>query len=155
MAQFDSVEAILEKAIEMEVRAAALYDQAAARAATALVRERLADLADQERGHKLKLEQIRAGNVRWALRRAAAEAVPDLRITDYLTGGSVDPDAEYQDVLLFAARREKTAHDFYVAMGERIEDPLVRDVFAMLAAEELRHKYLLEKTYEEIVYQDF
>jgi rubrerythrin len=155
MAQFDSTEAILAKAIEMEVRAAALYDHAAARASNELIRDRLTEIADQERGHQVKLEEIRAGNVRWAVRRAAAAAVPDLRITDHLTGGSVDPDAEYQDVLLFAARREKTAHDFYAAMGEQIEDPLVRDVFAMLAAEELRHKYLLEKTYEEIVYQDF
>ena len=63
--------------------------------------------------------------------------------------------ADYQDVLLFAARREKTAHEFYKAMGEMVEDKLTQSLFEMLAAEELRHKYILEKTYEEVVYKDF
>jgi rubrerythrin len=58
-------------------------------------------------------------------------------------------------VLIFAARREKTAHDFYMAMSEDVEDALIRNVFEMLAAEEMQHKYLLEKTYEELAYQDF
>jgi rubrerythrin len=42
-----------------------------------------------------------------------------------------------------------------MAMSEKVEDDLIRSVFEMLAAEELRHKYLLEKTYEELAYQDF
>ncbi len=52
-------------------------------------------------------------------------------------------------------RREKAAHDFYKAMGEMIEDKLTQNLFEMLAQEELRHKYVLEKTYEEVVYKDF
>jgi rubrerythrin len=70
-------------------------------------------------------------------------------------GGSLAPDADYQDVLLFAAQREKAAHDFYKAMGEMIDDKLIQNLFEMLAQEELRHKYVLEKTYEEVVYKDF
>jgi rubrerythrin len=155
MDKFDAIDAILSRAIEMEIQAAAMYDNAADRSATEPIRERLRELAGQERVHKTRLEEIKSGDVRWTLRRAKAEAVTDLRISDHLVGGSLDADADYQDVLLFAARREKTAHDFYEAMAEKIEDDLTRGVFEMLAAEELRHKYLLEKTYEEIVYQDF
>ena len=101
------------------------------------------------------LEDVLAGNVRWAIRRSKAESVTDLRLSDHLVGGSLDPDADYQEVLLFAARREKAAHDFYQAMGELIEDKLTQNLFEMLAQEELRHKYVLEKTYEEVVYKDF
>jgi len=36
-----------------------------------------------------------------------------------------------------------------------VEDLLHKNLFEMLAAEELRHKYIVEKTYEEMVYQDF
>ena len=57
--------------------------------------------------------------------------------------------------VLRMARREKAAHDFYRAMGEMIEDKLTQNLFEMLAQEELRHKYVLEKTYEEVVYKDF
>lgn len=153
--KFDTIESILARAIEIEVQAARMYESAAARSATDPIRDRLLELAGQEWQHKAKLEEIQAGNVRWALRRAQAEAVPDLRISDHLMGGSLDPDADYQDVLIFAARREKTAHDFYMAMSEKVEDDLIRSVFEMLATEELRHKYLLEKTYEELAYQDF
>jgi len=155
MSDFDTIDAILTRAIEMEAQAAAMYDGAAARSTTAPIRDRLRELADAERSHKARLEEIKAGSVRWALRRAKAEVVIDLRISDHLVGGSLDDDADYQDVLLFAARREKIAHDFYAAMAEEVKEDLPRGVFEMLAAEELRHKYLLEKTYEEIVYQDF
>ena len=36
-----------------------------------------------------------------------------------------------------------------------VDDPLIQNVFEMLAAEELKHKHRLEKIYEEVVYQDF
>lgn len=155
MGEFDTIEAILNRAIEMEVKAARLYEDAASRSATEPIRDRLLELAAQEWGHKAKLEEILAGNVSWALRRAKVEAVPDLRLSDYLAGGSLDADADYQDILLFAAGREKAARDFYQAMAEQVDDELIQGVFEMLAAEEQRHKYLLEKTYEEIAYHDF
>ena len=112
-------------------------------------------MAEQERGHKARLEEVQQGNVRWAIRRSKAEPVTDLRLSDHLESKPLDADADYQDVLLFAARREKAAYDFYKAMAELVDDKLVKDVFEMLATEELRHKYAVEKTYEEIVYQAF
>ncbi len=150
-----SIEAVLKRAIQLEIDAATLYTNAAASVKDDAVRARLSEMAAQERGHQAKLEDILAGNVRWAIRRAKAEPVTDLRLSDHLVAGALDPEADYQDVLLFAARKEKTAHDFYQAMAELVADPLTRSVFELLAAEELRHKYVLEKTYEEVVYKDF
>ena len=46
-------------------------------------------------------------------------------------------------------------HDFYTAMGEQVDDAQIKSLFEMLATEELRHKHLLEKIYEEVVYQAF
>jgi rubrerythrin len=155
MEQYTSIESVLQRAIEIEVQARDMYASAAAKTGNDPIRQRLLELAEQEKGHKAKLEDVLAGNVRWALRRSKAEPVTDLRLSDHLEGGSLDPDADYQDVLLFAARREKVAHEFYRAMAEKVDDRLIQDVFEMLATEELRHKYLLEKTYEEVVYQDF
>ena len=153
MNKFDSVQAVLDRAIEEERESSALYTTLAKAVKNAAVRARLQELADMERGHKTRLEEVKAGNVRWAIRRSKAEPVTDLRLTDHLEAKSLDANADYQDVLLSAARREKTAHDFYQAMVEMVDDPLVKDVFEMLAAEELRHKYTLEKIYEEVVYQ--
>jgi rubrerythrin len=155
MEQFTNIEAVLKRAIQLEVEAMTLYSNAAQTVRDDAVRQRLEEMAAQERGHKAKLEDVLAGNVRWAIRRSKAEPVTDLRLSDHLVGGSLEPNADYQDVLLFAAQREKAAHDFYKAMGEMVEDKLTQNLFAMLADEELRHKYVLEKTYEEVVYKDF
>jgi rubrerythrin len=155
MEQYDSVEAIVQRAIQLEIEAETMYKSAAATVKDEAVHQRLLEMAAQERGHKAKLEDALAGNMRWAIRRAKAEPVKDLRLSDHLTGGSLDPNADYQDVLLFAARREKTAYEFYKAMAEMVDDKLTQNLFEMLASEELRHKYVLEKTYEEVVYQDF
>ncbi|MCX6027731.1 MAG: ferritin family protein [Chloroflexi bacterium] len=153
--QSTTIEAILDRAIAREEEAYTIYSTAAKRTTSDPIRQRLEELAKIELGHKTKLLDTKAGNVRWAIRRAKAERVVDLRLSDHLTGGSLDPGADFQDVLLFAAQREKAAHEFYKAMSEQVEDPLHKNIFEMLAAEELRHKYLVEKTYEEVVYKDF
>jgi rubrerythrin len=139
----------------LEEEAYNLYSGAASIALSDPIRDRLLELAQIELAHKAKVQEVMAGNVRWAIRRSKAEPVADLRLSDHLVSGSLEPDADFQDVLLFAARRERTAYDFYVAMGDLVEEPLHKALFEMLATEELRHKYLIEKTYEEVVYQDF
>jgi len=153
--QAATIEAILDRAIAREEEAYALYAAAARRATSAPIRQRLEELAKIELGHKARLLDTKAGNVRWAIRRAKAEQVVDLRLSDHLVGGSLGPDADFQDVLLFAAQREKAAHEFYQALSAQVEDLLHKNLFEMLAAEELRHKYIVEKTYEEMVYKDF
>ncbi len=151
----NSVDTILKRAIVLEEESAIMYATAAQSVKNAPIRRRLEEMAEQERSHRAKLEEILAGNVRWAIRRAKAEPVPDLRLSDHLEAKPLEADADYQDVLLVAARREKASHDFYQAMAEMVDDQLVKGVFAVLATEELRHKYEVEKTYEEVVYQAF
>ena len=155
MEKFSSVEAVLDRAIEEEQESFALYTTLAGAVKNAAVRARLQELAETELGHKAKLLEAKAGNIRWAIRRSKSEPVMDLKLTDHLEAKPLDANADYQDVLLSAARREKSTHDLYQAMGELVDDPLVKNMFEMLAAEELRHKYALEKIYEEVVYQAF
>ncbi len=151
----DSVETILKRAIVLEEESANMYAVAARSAKNAPIRKRLEEMAEQERGHTAKLQEILKGNVRWAIRKAKAEPVADLRLSDHLEAKPLDANADYQDVLLMAARREKASYDFYAAMAEMVDDKLIKGVFEMLATEELRHKYDVEKTYEEVVYQSF
>jgi rubrerythrin len=155
MESFTDINSVLHLAISKEEEAYSIYIFAAGRAVSDPIRQRLQELAQYELGHKAKLQDILAGNVRWAIRRSKAETVIDLHLSDHLVGGSLDPDADFQDVLLFAAQREKAAYEFYKAMSEQVAEPLHKSVFEMLASEELRHKYIVEKTYEEVVYQEF
>lgn len=150
-----SVEEVLKLAIQREIEAYNLYTDAARGVSHADMRKTLEEMAEQERGHRIKLENILAGNVRWAVRISRTQPAADLRLSDHLEGGSVEPGAGYQDVLLFAAKREKAAYEFYLAMAELVDAALIRNVFEMLANEELKHKSRLEKLYEEEVYQEF
>jgi rubrerythrin len=149
------IEVVLKRAIALEEESVTMYTIAANAVKNAPVRKRLLEMADQERGHRAKLEEMLTGNIRWAIRRSKAEPVTDLRLSDHLEAKPIDANADYQDVLLMAARREKASHDFYQAMAEMVDDKLAKSVFEMLATEELRHKYEVEKTYEEVVYQAF
>jgi rubrerythrin len=51
---------------------------------------------------------------------------------------------ESDDILKFAIDREAQANRFYVVLAERMADDEMREVFEILAAEELEHKALLE-----------
>jgi len=49
-----------------------------------------------------------------------------------------------EDILKFAIDREAKANRFYVALAQRMADPEMREVFEMLAQDELEHKAKLE-----------
>ena len=69
MEQYSSIEAIIKRAIQLEIEAETLYTNAAASVKDDAAQQRLKEMAMQERGHKNKLEDVLAGNVRWAIRR--------------------------------------------------------------------------------------
>jgi hypothetical protein len=73
MEQYSSIEAVIRRAIQLEIEAETLYTNAASTVKDEAVCQRLQELAAQERGHKAKLEDVLAGNVRWAIRRSTVE----------------------------------------------------------------------------------
>ena len=86
-----SVEEALRAAIAREVEAFNLYNDAAQGVQDQHQRNALLEMAAQENGHRVKLENILTGNVRWAVRASRAQPVTDLRLTDHLVGGSIEP----------------------------------------------------------------
>ena len=83
--------------------------------------------------------------------RTLKEHIPDLKITDRLVKVPLDPQADYPQILIYAAQREKATHDFYVQIARRFRDVELGKMFNNFAKEELRHKYLLEKEYDDVV----
>src|SRR5512133_3007083 len=84
MATFENVETVMKRAIVLEDEAATMYASAAKAAGNAPIRRRLEEMAEQERGHKARLEEVLNGNVRWAIRKSKSEPVTDLRLSDHL-----------------------------------------------------------------------
>ena len=150
-----NVESILKRAIRFEEDSYTLYNSALQTVKNAQTKEWLKELADWELGHKSKLEGLLSGDLSWAIRKSRREEVKDLKVGDYLVAPALGEKSDFQDVLLVAIKREQSAHDFYKSMADLVEEGQARDLFELLAKEELKHKQMVEKYYEEYVYKEF
>ena len=144
---------ILRTAIRREIDAYNLYSSAAEMAATSHIKDILTDLANEEVGHRDRLERLLAKSV-GLLSKAQKKKVVDLKITDYLIEVPLAPDSDFQDILIVAGKREKASYDLYSALAIVAEEDEVIRLFEFLANEEMGHKNRVEALYEEIVYQD-
>ena len=107
----------------------------------------LEDLANQELGHKNLLEH--------ALKKENGELidgkkeVKDLHLSDYLVAEDIGPDSTPQKVMMYAIKKEEEAYNMYHMLLDNYEGTEIEDIFARLAQEEMHHKEILEREYEE------
>lgn len=141
---------ILLLAINREEDAARFYaelaDQATPSGAKILLRELQAD----EVRHKTMLEDLARGRSRMKPLRD----VPDIKVSDYLVDEPIAADSPFQDVLIFAAKKEAKAAALYEALLGRASDPAARRLFEYLIQQEKTHKLRLEKEYERYVLEE-
>ncbi len=141
---------IMEFAIEKEQEAADLYRDLSEESERAGVREMFLGLSKQEEGHKAKLQAMDRG----AFPGKGASEIPDLKIGDYLSPVSIGPDSSYQDILIFAMKREDASVQLYKDLASHAEAGDAKQVFETLAEEEKKHKLNLETEYDEHVLKD-
>ncbi len=147
LAEFTSVEEILNFAIEKEQEAHDLYHGLAARVKKQWVNDLLESFAREELGHKAKLAGVRDGKVL----TPSPKQVADLKISDYLVEVSPRADMDVQDVLMIAMQREKASFRLYNDLAALAQDGGVRSTFLALAQEEAKHKLRVESLYEDKV----
>ncbi len=145
-----NIEKALKTGAEMELESYTLYTETANKARYPGAKKLLEEIAQDEKKHR---EYFLKGleNPANLHMRTLKEDIPDLKITDKLVKVPLDPDADYPQILIFAAQREKATHDFYVQIARKFKDTEMGKVFNNFATEELRHKYLLEKEYDDVV----
>lgn len=142
---------LLKFAIEQEQAAFEFYTELAGKVTDDHVKQTLLDFANQERGHKAKLEAVRDGR---KLDVTAKPNVPDLKIGDYLVEVEVTPELSFQGALIIAMKKEKAAYRLYMDMAAVAPDKDIREVFLFLAHEEANHKLNFEVQYDELIYQE-
>jgi len=146
-------EEIIEFAISKEQQAIDFYTNAGDALAKPHLRRILLDLAEQEKGHKRRLEGLRDHGASEVSRHIVGE-IPDLKIADVTEGSEIGPDSDYQDLLGVAMKREEKAHNLYTLLASKSTEPELRELFDLLAQDEARHKLALEKEYDEHVLTD-
>ena len=151
-----SVTEVLREAIQGEIEAQQLYTEAADMVQAEHVKQALRELAQQELGHRVALEKMLAnpGQMRYGVRKLQEETVEDFKIGDHLVVQPLGPNSTFQDICIFASRKEQQSHELYRDMAAQNEGEL-REVLEAMAKDELRHKNLVEGWYEEVVYQEF
>ena len=145
----DSIDEVLDFAIEREIEANELYTDLAGRVENAAMRKVLEDFAKEELGHKAKLEAMKAGTT-----TVPTERVADLKIADYVVDAEIQPNMDYQDALLLAMKNEKAAFALYTDLAEAAEDNALRETFLALAQEEAKHKLRFEIEYDDVILKE-
>jgi rubrerythrin len=141
---------IINFAIEREHEAERFYKEAAEKAKWPHIKELLLEMAKEEQGHARHLSGISMG----AIQDTNIDPIPDMKLSDYLADMEYKPDMGFQEIMIIAMKREERAHQLYHELGNTCTDPTVCKLFAMMAEEEKKHKFRLEKEYEETVMKD-
>jgi len=147
MKEFDSIEDVLEFAINNEQAAADFYDKLAANSKDSVMKETFLQYAREEKAHKARLEKIKAGGT-YSLKSGK---VTDLKIGDYLIASKVSDDMSYENALILAMKREKSAYKLYMKLSEQAPTLEFEILFRDLAIEEAKHKLKFETEYDEVV----
>jgi rubrerythrin len=148
--QFDSVDAILDFAIQKEEEASQLYSTLAGKAQQPGMKEVLESFSAEEQGHKAKLVAVKEGKQLLS----SQQKVLDLKIGDTLVDVEIKPDLDYQEILILAMKAEKAAFRLYSDLARAIDDAAVKDLFLGLAQEEARHKLRFEVEYDDNILKE-
>ena len=151
-----TIEQILREAIQGEVESYELYTSAVELVREQHIKELLGELAQEELGHKAALEKMLAqpDRIQGQVDALQQADVVDYKIADHLVARPLGPDSTFQDVCIFAAKKEQQSHELYRSLASQNTGE-VRDLLDAMSKDELRHKNLVEGWYEEVVYQEF
>ena len=136
----NTVDEILDYAIDQEQQAADFYADLAGRAEKAGMKDILLDFAAEERGHKERLLAVKAGDHELT----PEQEILDLKISDYLVEIDAKDNISYQDALIVAMKRERAAFRLYTDMAEKVPESHLKEVLQGLAKEEAKHKLFFE-----------
>ena len=147
---FDSVDAVLDFAIEKEEEAHQFYMDLAKKMEKKYMTEIFEEFAKEEMGHKQKLIGIKSGK----LLVSAEKKITDLKIGDYLVDVDPNEELDYQKALILAMKKEKKAFKLYNDLADSVDDQNLKSVYKSLAQEEAKHKLRFEIEYDDVIMRD-
>jgi len=142
MDKVDSIDEILEFAIAREVEANQLYTYMAGRMKNPEMRKVCEELAKEELEHKAKLELE-------VMKRG--EVVSGIYVSDYMTDAGSEIDMDYEELLIFAIKKEDISVNFYADLAGVIKDEESREALLSLAEEETEHRHRFEVEYANLL----
>jgi rubrerythrin len=147
-----SVKAVLRKAAAKERAAHRLYSSLAKNIDDASARGLLKDLAAEEKRHIKMVSDVAKGKK--SIDEKITGAAADLHITEFLKPTTLSKRASFQEVLIYAMRREMQAIAAYTAMAAAVKNARIKKMCRFLAGQEKAHKLRLERFYDDVIYRE-
>ncbi len=144
--KFNSVEDILDFAIQRERDAQAMYLEYSSRTDRVGLRSLLVSMAGQEKGHEQSLRELRANRTVSSL--FSKPQILDMKMDEYAASAAFSPDMSYQDFLLLVVHKEEESRALYHRLESCAAQDDLRYLFRGLAEEEKRHKALAQDRYD-------
>jgi rubrerythrin len=142
---FTNIDEIIAYAIEKEIEAETFYLEAAQESDYTGAKQLFEDFAKEEFKHKTMLEKLDKDQIS----SFVPETVPDLKRSDYLVDMTYEKGMNFADILRLAMKREEKAKALYLDLAQKSGMDDIKKLFEKLAQEESKHKYGLEKMYDE------
>ncbi len=151
-----TIEKALETGVTMETGAYNLYNNLAKKVKNPGSKKLLQELAGDEKKHKEYFEAALKDpkKVMSEAKISDLKKVMDLQVSDPLKDAPLSHDASYQDTLIFAAKSEQTAVNFYTALSKAYSAHPLGKMWADFARMEQGHKLKIEKEYDDVVLAD-
>lgn len=150
METFNTVDEILDFAMNSEQKAVDFYTGLAAKVKNEEMKTVFLEFAQEEVGHKARIQKIKEERI-FVLPK---EKIADLKVSDYVDSVEVREDMSYQEALIVAMNREKAAFNLYTRLAGKTEVPELKSLFLSLAQEESKHKLRFEMEYDEYVLRE-
>lgn len=146
----DELRELLEAAMYKEIASQAFYIAGQNKTDDPGAKALMKELAEEELRHSQMLKEL--SETDWEKGDWHREQIPNLMISEYLTGGDKLEGASLQDTLLFAMKREQEAVEFYSQMMSALRQEHAKRLCEKLVHEELKHKLRLEMFYDDLFY---
>jgi rubrerythrin len=150
MKEYNDIDEILDFAIENEQRAVDFYNELALRTKNDDMKQTFEKFALEEIGHKAKLMKVKEDKIF----ETQTHKIIDLKISDYLDHVKATDSMTYQEALILAMKREKSAFILYSKLAERTTNKGLQNLFNQLAQEESKHKLMFEIEYDEVILRE-
>ena len=144
MESFQSADGVLDFAIEREEEAFDFYMDLAAKIERPDMKTLFKQFAEEEKGHKAKLQGVKQGKQLLPAERQ----VLDLQMSDYLVADEPTQDLTYQKALILAMKKEKVSFRLYTDLAASTPSNDLKNTFLTLAQEEAKHKLRFEVEYD-------
>ncbi|MEA3297014.1 MAG: ferritin family protein [candidate division Zixibacteria bacterium] len=148
--EFDTVDKILDFAIQKEQDASDFYTSLAEMMEYKHMKEVFLGFAAEERGHKVKLIAVKNGKQMVA----SEQKVKDLKIGEHLVDIELKKDLGFQEALIVAMKAEKAAFKLYTDLASATSDASLKEILIGLAQEEAKHKLRFEIEYDDSILKE-